>query len=89
MTGFIIFCCIAAWLIWWLAGETARESRMVKSDWPYHLVYKEIMIQCCKNLTLFGKIIVGGVLSILLLPGIVILPVMHFLYDVFKAAMFK
>ena len=53
------------------------------------LNYIDTMKYICEDLTIFGKIVIGTIVSIFLLPGIIIVPVMHFLGDVLKAAMFK
>lgn len=89
----ILLLSIIAFSIFWLLGECAREpwdrEYEDKPETPQYAVYVRIMKQVCKDTTIFGKIIIGGLVSIFLIPSIVIIPVMHFIRDVFKAAMFK
>lgn len=89
----VIILSIIAFIIFWGLGEIAREpwdrEWGDKPETPQYAVYVRIMKKICKNTTIFGKIIIGGVVSIFLIPSIVIIPVMHFIRDVFKAAMFK
>ena len=91
-TGIILLSTLA-FVIFWMLGECAREpwdrEWDDKPETPQYAVYVRIMKKVCKNTTIFGKIIIGGFVSIFLIPSIVIIPVMHFIRDVFKAAMFK
>lgn len=92
-TAGIIILSTMAFIIFWGLGEIAREpwdgEFKDKPETPQYKVYTRIMKQICKNTTIFGKIIIGGLVSIFLIPSIIIIPVMHFIRDVFKAAMFK
>ena len=89
MSGAIIFLAILLWLVFWLIGEAARDTCCAKRTDPYYKNYIDTMKYICEDLTIFGKIVIGTIVSIFLLPGIIIVPVMHFLGDVLKAAMFK
>lgn len=89
----IVILVIIAFSIFWLLGECVREpwdrEWDDKPETPQYAVYARIMKKVCKDTTLFGKIVIGGTISIFLIPSIVIIPVMHFIRDVLKAAMFK
>lgn len=89
----IVILVIIAFSIFWLLGECVREpwdrEWDDKPETPQYAVYVRIMKKVCKDTTLFGKIVIGGTISIFLIPSIVIIPVMHFIRDVLKAAMFK
>jgi hypothetical protein len=53
------------------------------------VVYRRTLKKTCENTTIFGKIIIGGIITIFVGPSVIIIPIMHFIRDVFKAAMFK
>jgi len=89
----ILILVIMAFIIFWGLGECIREPWDQewddKPETPQYVVYIRLMKKACKNTTLFGKIIIGGFISVFIIPSIVIIPIMHFIRDVFKAAMFK
>ena len=93
--GSVIILCVIGFIIFWGLGECVREpwdsedKITGKPETPQYKVYIRIMKKACKNTTLFGKIIIGGLISVFIIPSIVIIPIMHFIRDVFKAAMFK
>lgn len=93
MMGAYIFLGIGVWLLLWGLEECAILSiigaEIANKDDPYYIMYVNTIRYLCKKLTLFGKIIIVTLISVILLPGIIIVPVMHFIIDVLKAAIFK
>ena len=91
--GAYIFLEIVTWLLLWGLEEYAILSvigtEIANKDDPYYIIYVNTIRYLCKNLTLFGKIVVITLVSIILLPGVIIVPVMRFIMDVLKAAIFK
>lgn len=89
----ILLLALIAFSIFWILGECIREpwdrEWDDKPETPQYVVYARLMKNACKNTTIFGKIIIGGLISIFVIPSIVIVPIMHFIRDVLKAAMFK
>lgn len=89
MSGVGIFLIILLWIVFWLLAEAARDTCCAKKTDPYYKNYIDTMKYVCKDCTIFGKIIIGVLITIIMGPGLIIIPIMHFLADVFKAAMFK
>ena len=91
--GSVIILCVIGFIIFWGLGECAREpwdrEFKDKPETPQYKVYVKVMKKLCNNTTIFGKIVIGTLVSIFLIPSVIIIPVMHFIRDVFKAAMFK
>lgn len=93
--GVLLILGILIFFIFWALGEFVREPwddgkwTETKQETPQYVVYRRTLKKTCENTTIFGKIIIGGIITIFVGPSVIIIPIMHFIRDVFKAAMFK